>query len=151
VTNTVAEFGAMLLKAEKNAQKLGIQNVKFLKAELESLPLESNSVNLLISNCTLNHAENKQKVWDEIYRILKKGGRFVVSDIYAQQPVPEEYRTNPQMVAECWAGAVTKEEYLTMLETAGFVNLLIYEESAPYPKGQAEVQSWTIEGKTPNP
>lgn len=136
----------MLLKAEKNAQKLGIQNVKFLKAELESLPLESNSVNLLISNCTLNHAENKQKVWDEIYRILKKGGRFVVSDIYAQQPVPEEYRTNPQMVAECWAGAVTKEEYTRILDNSGFLGVEILEESQPYEKGKITVSSFTIRG-----
>ena len=141
----------MITKAKANLEKFEVENAEILKADLENLPLHKNTVDLVISNCTINHANNKQAVWNEVYRILKPGGRFVVSDIYATSPIADEYRNDPVAVAECWAGAVTKDEYLTMLETAGFVNLLIYEESAPYPKGQAEVQSWTIEGKTPNP
>lgn len=136
----------MISKAQKNAKKLGIENVRFIRSELESLPLESRTVNLVISNCTLNHAENKQKVWNEVYRILKKGGRFVVSDIYSLQPVPKEFRNNPQMVAECWAGAVTKEEYFRILDNAGFTNITILEESQPYDKGEIVVSSFTISG-----
>ena len=71
----------MIEKASRQAEKLGVKNVKFIKTNLEALPLPNNSVDLIISNCTLNHAENKQLVWDEIFRILKKGGRVVVSDI----------------------------------------------------------------------
>lgn len=137
----------MIAKAKANLEKFEVENAEILQAELESLPLNDNSVNLIISNCTINHATNKQAVWNEVYRILKPNGRFVVSDIYATSPIADEYRNDPVAVAECWAGAVTKEEYLTVLETAGFKNLLVYEESAPYEKGKAEVASWTIEGK----
>jgi ubiquinone/menaquinone biosynthesis C-methylase UbiE len=137
----------MVAKANANLDKFEVENAKILQAELEKLPLDDNSVNLVISNCTINHAADKQAVWNEIFRILKPEGRFVVSDIYATNPIADEYRNDPVAVAECWAGSVTKDEYLTALENAGFKNLIIYEESAPYPKGQAEVASWTISGR----
>lgn len=137
----------MLDKAMKNATKLGVSNVKFIKSQLEELPLPDKHINLVISNCTINHAADKQKVWNEISRILKKGGRFVVSDIYSSEPVPEEYKNDPVAVSECWAGAVTKDEYLKQLETAGFSDIMILEESKPYKKGKIEVSSLTITGK----
>jgi len=137
----------MLDKARKNAEKLSITNVCFVKSELEKLVLPTAVADLVISNCTLNHATDKQAVWDEIFRVLKKGGRFVISDIYATSPIPEEYRTDPVAVAECWAGAVTRSEYLQHLANAGFGSVEIIEESAPYAKGQAEVASFTIAGK----
>ncbi len=137
----------MLKKAQKNADKLGITNVKFIKSELEELKIGSDSVNLVVSNCTINHASDKLKVWSEIERILKKGGRFVVSDIYSLSAVPEQYRNDPQAVAECWAGSTTKQEYLDTLIQVGFKDIEIIEESAPYPKGQIEVSSFTIAGK----
>jgi len=136
----------MIAKANANLEKFEVQNAKILKAELESLPLRNDSVNLVISNCTINHASDKPAVWREVYRILKQGGRFIVSDIYATQPIAEEYRNDPTAVAECWAGSVTRAEYLTMIEDAGFVEIKIFEESEPYAKGQAEVASWTISG-----
>jgi len=137
----------MIAKANANLEKFEVQNAKILKAELESLPLRNDSVNLIISNCTINHASDKPAVWSEVYRILKKSGRFVVSDIYATQPIAEEYRNDPAAVAECWAGSVTLAEYLTMLEDAGFTDIKIFEESEPYAKGQAEVASFTISGR----
>ncbi len=136
----------MLAKAQKNADKLGVKNVQFIKSKLEALALPDETANLVISNCTINHADDKYKVWSEINRILKKSGRFVVSDIYASEEVPEEYRNDPEAVAECWAGASTKEEYLKTLEKVGFKNIEILEESAPYPKGKIEVSSFTIAG-----
>lgn len=136
----------MIAKAKANLEKFEIINAKILQAELEQLPLEDNIIDLVISNCTINHAANKQAVWNEVYRILKVGGRFVVSDIYATTPIADEYRNDPAAIAECWAGAVTKDEYLTSLELAGFKNIIVYEESAPYEKGNAEVASWTISG-----
>ena len=105
------------------------------------------SSNFLISNCTLNHAANKQAVWNEIHRILKAGGRFVISDIYATTAIADEYRNDPVAVAECWAGSVTRSEYMQQLEKAGFASVEIIEESAPYAKGNAEVASFTIAGK----
>lgn len=136
----------MIVKAKANLAKFDVQNAAILQAELEKLPLENSSVNLVISNCTINHATNKQTVWDEVFRILKPNGRFVVSDIYSTTPIANEYRNDPVAVAECWAGAVTREEYLIMLENAGFIDIQILEESEPYAKGQAEVASWTIKG-----
>jgi len=136
----------MIAKANANLEKFEVTNASILKADLEHLPLETNSVDCVISNCTINHATDKSAVWNEVYRILKKGGRFVVSDIYSTSPIADEYRNDPQAVAECWAGAVTRAEYLTMLEAAGFTNIRIFEESKPYPKGQAEVAGFTISG-----
>lgn len=136
----------MIAKAAKNASKLGIENVSFKKCSLESLPLKDNSAHLVISNCTINHAEDKQMVWNEIYRILKSGGRFVVSDIYSLQPVPEKYKNDPVAVSECWAGAVTKYMYMEQLNKAGFSSVSIIEESQPYKKGEIEVSSFTIAG-----
>lgn len=136
----------MIAKAIANIQKFDVKNAEIIKAELEHLPLNDNQVDLIISNCTINHASDKVAVWQEVYRILKPDGRFVVSDIYATSPIAEEYRNNPEAIAECWAGAVTRAEYLSMLEIAGFKNICIFEESKPYPKGKAEVASFTISG-----
>lgn len=136
----------MIAKANATLEKFEVQNARILKAELESLPLRDDSIHLVISNCTINHASDKPAVWGEVYRILKSGGRFVVSDIYAVQPIAEKYMNDPAAVAECWAGSVTRAEYLTMLEKAGFSDIKIFEESEPYAKGQAEVASFTISG-----
>lgn len=137
----------MVARSRTNIAKFGVSNAEILRAELDVLPLTQDSVDLVISNCTINHATDKAAVWSEVFRILKPGGRFVVSDIYATNPIPEEYRNDPEAVAECWAGAVTRAEYLTMLENAGFSDIRIFEESKPYPKGKAEVSSFTISGK----
>lgn len=137
----------MLQKAQKQAEKLGVQNVKFVKSELEKIALPNACADVLISNCTINHAADKQAVWNEVYRILKFGGRFVVSDIYALAPVPDEYKNDPQAVAECWAGSVTKDLYMQQLRNAGFKNIQILEESAPYDKGKIQVSSFTIAGR----
>ena len=136
----------MITKAQTNIQKFDVKNAAIIKAELEQLPLEENHVDLIISNCTINHANDKHAVWQEVKRILKPGGRFVVSDIYATSPIGDEYKNDPEAIAECWAGAVTRAEYLTMLEAVGFKNIHIFEESKPYPKGKAEVASFTISG-----
>ena len=137
----------MLKKARTTASKMGIKNVQFIKSELEQLPIDTKSVDLVISNCTINHAADKQKVWLEIARILRNGGRFSVSDIYSLQPVPEEYRNDPEAIAECWAGAVTRSEYMDQLKKAGFRDIEIIQESAPYRKGKIEVASLTITGR----
>jgi ubiquinone/menaquinone biosynthesis C-methylase UbiE len=137
----------MLEKARQNAEKFNINNVAFIRCGLTSLDLPDNVADLVISNCTINHESNKQAVWNEIYRILKFGGRFVVSDIYSMNPVPEEFRNDPVAVAECWAGAVTRDEYLEHLNKAGLSSVNIIEESAPYEKGKIRVASMTITGR----
>jgi arsenite methyltransferase len=139
----------MIRRAVSTAEKLGVGNVQFMQSPLEKLSLKDNSADLVISNCTINHSADKQAVWNEIFRILKKGGRFVVSDIYSLIPVPEEFRTDPVAISECWAGSVTREEYLDHLKYAGLTSVRIIEESAPYEKGKIMVSSWTIAGKKP--
>ncbi len=136
----------MLKKAKKTAEKFGVTNAEFIKSELEDIPLDTECADIIISNCTINHAEDKERVWKEVNRILKKNGCFVVSDIYSTETVPQEYRSDPQAIAECWAGADTKEVYLQTLKNAGFEEITIIEESTPYPKGSIEVASWTIKG-----
>jgi len=137
----------MIEKSFETAQRLNITNVKFIHSNLEKIKLNDSVADLVISNCTINHASDKQAVWNEIYRILKKGGRFVVSDIYSTGPVPEEYKNDPVAIAECWAGSITREEYMKQLENAGFSEVSIIEESAPYDKGKINVASWTIAAK----
>ena len=140
----------MISKATKTAEQLGITNVSFLQSSLEKIKIDDNIVDLVISNCTINHASDKQAVWNEVFRILKNGGRFIVSDIYAPSPIPDEYRNDPVAISECWAGSVTRQEYLDQLQTAGFTSISILEESSPYEKGKTMVASWTIAGSKPS-
>lgn len=139
----------MLDKARKTAEKMGVGNASFLRADLEALPLPDASVDWVTSNCVLNHASDKSKVWREIARILRPGGRFIVSDIYAVEPIDEVYRSDPSAIAECWAGAILKPDYLATIVAAGLVDVEILEESAPYAKGKALVASFTIAGARP--
>jgi ubiquinone/menaquinone biosynthesis C-methylase UbiE len=136
----------MLEVARKNAEKFDVKNVNFIKSELENIALDDNLADYIISNCTINHAKDKDKVWSEIYRILKPGGKFVISDIYSLEPVPEKYSNDPQAVAECWAGAVTKDVYIEQLKRASFKNIEILSETQPYKKYEIMVCSWTIRG-----
>jgi arsenite methyltransferase len=139
----------MIKKANNTSKQLGITNVEFIQSPLGRLKINDAIADLVISNCTINHAEDKQGVWKEISRILKRGGRFVVSDIYSIEPVPAEFKNDPVAISECWAGSVTREEYLEHLHVAGFTKIQIIEESAPYDKGKIKVSSWTIEGIRP--
>jgi ubiquinone/menaquinone biosynthesis C-methylase UbiE len=136
----------MIKKSSHTAGILGIRNVDFIKSPLENISLKDETADVIISNCTINHSSNKQQVWNEIFRLLKKGGRFIISDIYSVNPVPEIFRNDPVAVAECWAGSVTREEYLEQIRKAGFTSSVVLEESEPYEKGSIMVSSWTIAG-----
>lgn len=141
--------GGMLQKASSTAERLGVSNVRFIKSPLEKINLDDAIADLVISNCTINHSSDKRSVWKEVFRILKKGGRFVVSDIYSLYPIPEEYSNDPVAVSECWAGSVTRNEYLEQIRDAGFTSVRVIEESAPYEKGRVLLFSWTIIGQKP--
>ena len=134
----------MLTKAQKNIDKFFYTNVRLVRSDLEQIAIGNSVADLIISNCTINHARDKRAVWSEIHRVLKKGGRFVVSDIYSTETVPEEYANDPVAVAECWAGAITKQEYLDILQDTGFKNISIVEESKPYEKGKISAVSFTV-------
>lgn len=139
----------MLEKARRTAEKLGVSNATFLRSTFDRVALPEGTVDWVVSNCALNHADDKPAVWLEIARVLKTGGVFVVSDIYAVDEIPEELAKDPEAVAECWAGAVTRAEYLAQVAAAGLVDVRVLEESTPYEKGKATVASFTLTGKKP--
>lgn len=115
----------MIEKAIRNNQKLGYENVEFRLGEIESMPIDSSSVDVVVSNCVLNLVPDKQKAFAEIYRILKPGGHFCVSDIVIKGELPANLKKSAEMYAGCVAGAVQQEEYLQIIKETGFVNSTI--------------------------
>jgi len=113
----------MLAKAEANRGKMGLGNVEFRLGEMEKMPVEDGSVDAIISNCVINLSPEKEKVFREAYRVLKPGGRMMISDMVLEKELPPEVKGDPQAWASCIAGAVLEREYLKMMEEAGFVNV----------------------------
>ncbi len=138
----------MIEIAKKNAEKLNIKNVEFIIAQIENIPLPDNSTDVVLSNCVINHSREKQKVFNEIFRILKPGGRFIISDIVSLEELPLEVRNNPEAWANCYGGSVPINEYFSYIGNAGFKEIEILEESEPYEKGVEKVliKSITIKG-----
>jgi arsenite methyltransferase len=110
----------MLSLARENQRKSGIENVEFLKGEIENIPLPNNSVDVVISNCVINLSADKDKVLREAFRVLKSGGRFAVSDVVVRGDVPEQVRRSMEMWIGCIAGALRDDEYMGKLMKAGF-------------------------------
>jgi len=117
----------MIWRARETATKNGYTNVEFRLAEIEHIPLETESADWVVSNCVINLAPDKQEVFKEAFRILRKGGRLVVSDIVAEEPVPTEARTLMTGWAACLTGAILEGEYLDDLSKAGFIKLQVIE------------------------
>lgn len=140
---------AMLEVGRTRAAEAGLTNASFIESTLEALALPDACADWVVSNCALNHATDKVKVWQEIARVLKPGGRFVVSDIYAVEPIAPRYRDDPVAVAECWAGAVTRSEYLEHIAASGLGEFVISGERNPYQKAQATLASFTVSGLKP--
>jgi SAM-dependent methyltransferase len=110
----------MLALARENQRKAGVENVEFLKGEIENIPLPDNSVDVVISNCVINLSADKDRVLRETFRVLKPGGRFAVSDIVVRGDVPEQVRRSMEMWVGCIAGALQDHEYIDKLAKAGF-------------------------------
>ena len=110
----------MLALARENQRKAGIENAEFLKGDIEAIPLPDHSVDVIISNCVVNLSADKQKVIAEAFRVLKPGGRFAVSDVVVRGEVPAEVRSNMELWVGCVAGALTEQEFQSMLWEAGF-------------------------------
>jgi SAM-dependent methyltransferase len=110
----------MLLLAEKNRQESGIQNVRFLKGDIEQIPLPNDSVDVVISNCVINLSSEKPRVLREAFRVLKPGGRFAVSDVVVQGNLPAELRKSMELWAGCIAGALEETTYRQLLSGSGF-------------------------------
>jgi ubiquinone/menaquinone biosynthesis C-methylase UbiE len=128
---------AMLEKARANAQRGGFANVEFRKGEIENLPVESTSVDRIISNCVINLAPDKARVFAEAYRVLKPGGQILVSDIVSFGDVPASIRVDLEQWAGCVAGALDREEYLQVIRRVGFSSVSVLKEVAyDYLRGQ---------------
>lgn len=120
--------GAMLTKAKNNAAKLGFENVSFVKGDIEEMPFENDLADVIVSNCVFNLVPDKQKAFSEMYRVIKPGGHFCVSDIVLSGDLPEELVKDAEMYAGCVSGAIQKEDYLDIVKRAGFKNIEIRKE-----------------------
>ena len=118
----------MLKKANSNAKKGGFNNVEFRLGDIENIPLEDNIADCIISNCVINLAEDKQKVFNEALRVLKPGGRLMISDMVLLGDLPEKVLKSAEMYAGCIAGALRKEDYLGKIKKAGFSNIEVVKE-----------------------
>jgi arsenite methyltransferase len=118
----------MIAKARTNAEKLGFHNVEFRQGDIENLPVTSNVADVVVSNCVLNLVPDKVKAFTETFRVLKPGGHFSVSDIVLKGNLPEGLQKSAEMYAGCVSGAIQKEEYLNIVEKAGFRNITLQKE-----------------------
>jgi len=119
---------AMIAKARKNAEKLGFDNVEFRQGDIENMPVSDNIADVVVSNCVLNLVPNKPATFKEMYRVIKPGGHFSVSDVVLVGDLPEELKSDAEMYAGCVSGAIQKEDYINGLKEAGFENLTIQKE-----------------------
>ena len=121
---------AMVDKARDNAEKLGFNNVEFRLGDIEAMPIGGNRADVVVSNCVLNLVPDKKKAFAEIYRILKPGGHFSISDVVIQGELPEGLRNDAEMYAGCVAGAILKEDYLDLIHQTGFKGIQVQKERA---------------------
>jgi len=115
----------MLALARENQKKAGVENVEFLKGEIENIPLPESAVDVVISNCVINLSADKDRVFQEAFRVLRPGGRFAVSDVVVKGDVPAEIRRNMELWVGCVAGALRDSEYMSKLSNAGFKEVSI--------------------------
>jgi ubiquinone/menaquinone biosynthesis C-methylase UbiE len=120
----------MVRRAEENRQKLGFDNVRFVLGDIESLPIPDESVDVVISNCVLNLVPDKRRAFEEMYRVLRPGGRFAVSDIVFEGDFPEALRDSMDLYAACVSGAIERQSYLETLEAVGFEEIEVVHENA---------------------
>ena len=118
----------LIKEAQKNVQKKNIDNVQFGYADMENLTFQDNMFDKIFSNCVINHASDKLKVFQEIFRVLKAGGEIVISDAVSQEPLPAEVKNDPEAWAQCFGGAVTYLEYQQILLKIGFTNIKVLKK-----------------------
>ncbi len=118
----------MLALARINKAKLGIENAEFYNGEIEDMPIQSNSIDRILSNCVINLVPDKRKAFSEMFRVLKPGGKFTISDIVSIGEIPPDVRKDMELWAGCVAGALDKDEYLQIVRDSGFKNLVLAKE-----------------------
>lgn len=158
----------MVAKARTNNTKRGYTNIEFIEADIENMPLKDNSVDVVVSNCVLNLLPQKDKIFHEIYRVLKPGGHFCVSDVVLNGFFPKEFTDNAAMYAGCISSAIQRDEYLQEIENANFQPITVertktiqipdsvlhehLDESIiqKYKEGNVGIYSITVTGKKPS-
>lgn len=158
---------AMIARARENAEKLGYNNVEFRQGDIESMPLTANKADVIVSNCVLNLVPNKHKVFSEIYRVLKPGGHFSISDIVLEGELPAKWKEVAELYAGCVSGAIQRKEYIGIINEAGFANVTVQkdktihipddilagylsaEEIAEYKTGKVRITSITVYAEKP--
>jgi arsenite methyltransferase len=153
---------AMIARARDNAEKLGLNNVEFRLGDIDDMPVTANKADVIVSNCVLNLVPNKHKVFGEVFRVLKPGGHFSISDIVLEGALPAKWKEVAELYAGCVSGAIQKSEYLGIIEEAGFKNITLQkdktivipdsilaeylssEEIAEYKKGTTRITSITV-------
>jgi arsenite methyltransferase len=159
---------AMVEKARANAEKLGFNNVEFRLGDIEKMPVTADRADVVVSNCVMNLVPDKRKAFSEVFRVLKPGGHFSISDVVLEGQLPGAVDKAAEMYAGCIAGAVQKEEYLEIIKSSGFVNVSVQkekvinvpddilaeylsaEEIAAYRKGGAGIYSVTVYAEKPS-
>jgi arsenite methyltransferase len=119
---------AMIEKAKENNKKLGYDNVEFILGDIENIPIDNESVNVVLSNCVLNLVPDKKKAFSEIYRVMKPGGHFSISDIVISGELPDKIKKAGEMYAGCVSGAIDRNEYIGLIEKTGFRNIKIEKD-----------------------
>lgn len=158
---------AMIARARDNAEKLGLNNVEFRQGDIEDMPVTSNKADVIVSNCVLNLVPNKHKVFSEVYRVLKPGGHFSISDIVLEGELPAKWKEVAELYAGCVSGAIQRSEYLQIIKEAGFTNITLQkdktihipdeilaaylsaEEIEEYKKGTTKITSITVYAEKP--
>lgn len=120
----------MVLVAQENIKRQGINNIEFIVAEIENIPLKDNSIDVIISNCVINLTPDKDKSFKEAYRVLKPGGKIYLSDIVLLAELSEEQRNDNDLLSGCVAGALLKEDYLKKIKEVGFSVRILHENTA---------------------
>jgi arsenite methyltransferase len=118
----------MIEKARSNAEKLGFNNVEFRQGDIDSMPVTSNKADVIVSNCVLNLVPNKHKVFSEIFRVLKPGAHFSISDIVLKGELPGKWKEIAELYAGCVSGAIQQKEYLDIVTETGFTNITVQKE-----------------------
>ena len=136
----------MVKRARQNARKGNYNNIEFRLADAEDIPAKDNSIDLVISNCVINLAPNKEKVYREIHRVLRPGGRFVISDIVTEKELDKSIKNNPEKLVACVGGALTEREYVGIIKKAGFIKVKALKKSPMIVSG-LKVLSETIKGE----
>lgn len=136
----------MLTRARVNAARLGLENVEFREGLIESLPVADSSVDAVLSNCVINLAPDKAAVFKDAFRVLKPGGRLVVSDMVTRGELPRGIREDPELWASCIGGALLEDEYLEVMRRAGFATVEVLGPKGPETEG---VYSITVRASKP--